>query len=34
VIILPSISNDQAKELFPSGWKEHKPYLRTTKQPA
>jgi alkyl hydroperoxide reductase subunit AhpC len=33
VIILPSLSNDQAKELFPSGWKEHKPYLRTTKQP-
>jgi alkyl hydroperoxide reductase subunit AhpC len=33
VIILPSLSNDQAKELFPSGWTEHKPYLRTTKQP-
>jgi alkyl hydroperoxide reductase subunit AhpC len=33
VIILPSLSNDQAKELFPSGWKEHRPYLRTTKQP-
>ena len=33
VIILPSISNDAAKELFPGGWKEHKPYLRTTKQP-
>ena len=33
VIIVPSISNDQAKELFPAGWVEHKPYLRTTKQP-
>ena len=33
VIILPSLSNDQAKELFPGGWTEHKPYLRTTKQP-
>jgi alkyl hydroperoxide reductase subunit AhpC len=34
VIIVPSITNDQAKELFPGGWTEHKPYLRTTKQPA
>jgi alkyl hydroperoxide reductase subunit AhpC len=33
VIIVPSINNDQAKELFPAGWVEHKPYLRTTKQP-
>jgi alkyl hydroperoxide reductase subunit AhpC len=33
VIIVPSISNEQAKELFPAGWTEHKPYLRTTKQP-
>lgn len=33
VIILPSLSNDQAKTLFPGGWTEHKPYLRTTKQP-
>jgi len=33
VIIVPSISNDQAKDLFPGGWTEHKPYLRTTKQP-
>ncbi len=33
VIILPSVSNEQAKELFHAGWKEHKPYLRTTKQP-
>jgi alkyl hydroperoxide reductase subunit AhpC len=34
VIIVPSVSNEQAKELFPAGWTEHKPYLRTTKQPA
>src|SRR3954469_2013790 len=34
VIIVPSISNEQAKDLFPGGWTEHKPYLRTTKQPA
>jgi alkyl hydroperoxide reductase subunit AhpC len=34
VIIVPSITNEQAKDLFPGGWKELKPYLRTTKQPA
>jgi thioredoxin-dependent peroxiredoxin len=33
VIIVPSVSNEQAKELFPGGWKEVKPYLRTVKQP-
>jgi alkyl hydroperoxide reductase subunit AhpC len=33
VIIVPSVSNEQAKDLFPGGWTEHKPYLRTTKQP-
>jgi alkyl hydroperoxide reductase subunit AhpC len=33
VIIVPSVSNEQAKALFPAGWTEHKPYLRTTKQP-
>jgi alkyl hydroperoxide reductase subunit AhpC len=33
VIIVPSVTNDQAKELFPGGWKEHKPYLRTVPQP-
>jgi alkyl hydroperoxide reductase subunit AhpC len=33
VIIVPSVSNEQAKELFPGGWTEHKPYLRTVKQP-
>ncbi|OYX30453.1 MAG: peroxidase [Caulobacterales bacterium 32-69-10] len=33
VIIVPSVSNEEAKGLFPNGWTEHKPYLRTTKQP-
>jgi alkyl hydroperoxide reductase subunit AhpC len=33
VIIVPSVTNEQAKELFPGGWKELKPYLRTAKQP-
>ncbi|MGN6279439.1 MAG: peroxiredoxin [Sphingomonas sp.] len=31
VIIPPSIGNDEAKTLFPQGWTEHRPYLRTTK---
>eukprot|EP00300_Choanocystis_sp_HF-7_P030526 c39381_g1_i1.p1 GENE.c39381_g1_i1~~c39381_g1_i1.p1 ORF type:complete len:209 (+),score=13.09 c39381_g1_i1:63-689(+) len=26
-VIIPSISNDDAKKLFPKGWKEIKPYL-------
>jgi len=33
VIIVPSVTNEQAKELFPGGWTEHKPYLRTVPQP-
>jgi alkyl hydroperoxide reductase subunit AhpC len=33
VIIVPSVTNDQAKTLFPDGWTEHKPYLRTVPQP-
>jgi thioredoxin-dependent peroxiredoxin len=33
VIIVPSLSDEQAKALFPAGWIAHKPYLRTTKQP-
>jgi alkyl hydroperoxide reductase subunit AhpC len=32
-IILPAISNEDAKEKFPKGWKELKPYLRLTPQP-
>jgi peroxiredoxin (alkyl hydroperoxide reductase subunit C) len=31
VIIPPSITNDEAKTLFPQGWTEHRAYLRTTK---
>lgn len=32
-IIVPSVTNEQAKELFPEGWEEKKPYLRMVKQP-
>ena len=34
VIIVPSVSNDDAKAMFPGGWKTVKPYLRLVKQPA
>jgi len=33
VIIVPSISDEAAKEKFPGGWKAPKPYLRITPQP-
>lgn len=33
VVIIPSVSNEDAKELFPKGFKEVKPYLRMTPQP-
>jgi alkyl hydroperoxide reductase subunit AhpC len=33
VIIGGSVSNDDAKTLFPGGWEEKKPYLRIVKQP-
>lgn len=33
VIIVPAVSNEQAKEKFPEGWNEIKPYLRVVKQP-
>lgn len=32
-IIPPSVSDEQAKEKFPGGWKTVKPYLRTLPQP-
>ncbi len=32
-IIVPAVSNEDAKKLFPKGFKEVKPYLRTTPQP-
>ena len=31
IIIPPSISDDEAKTLFPQGWTTHRSYLRTTK---
>lgn len=33
VIIGLSVTNEEAKEKFPAGWKEVKPYLRLTPQP-
>jgi alkyl hydroperoxide reductase subunit AhpC len=33
VIILPSVSDDDAKSLFPAGWKTLKPYLRVVSEP-
>jgi len=33
VIIVPSVSNEDAKEMFPGGWTTVKPYLRVVKQP-
>lgn len=33
VIIVPAVSNDDAKKMFPDGWKTSKPYLRTVRQP-
>ena len=33
VIIVPAVSDDEAKKLFPNGFKKIKPYLRTTEQP-
>ena len=34
VVILPSISDEDAKELFPNGWDAVKPYLRKVKDPS
>lgn len=33
VIILPSVSDDAAREKYPDGWKQPKPYLRIVPQP-
>ena len=33
VIILPTVSDEQAKEKYPNGWKSPKPYLRIVPQP-
>jgi alkyl hydroperoxide reductase subunit AhpC len=34
VIIVPSVTDEEAKGIFTSGWKALKPYLRLTKQPS
>jgi alkyl hydroperoxide reductase subunit AhpC len=33
VIIAGSVTNDEAKQLYPEGWKEPKPYIRIVPQP-
>ena len=33
VIIAGSVSNDEAKKIWPAGWKEPKPYIRIVPQP-
>jgi len=33
VIIVPSVSDEQAKERYPDGWKSPKPYIRIVSQP-
>ena len=33
VIIVPAVSDEDAKEKFPKGWDAKKPYLRVTPQP-
>ncbi|HEY8085534.1 MAG TPA: peroxiredoxin [Methylophilaceae bacterium] len=33
VIIVPSVSNEDAAKIYPDGWETVKPYLRTVKQP-
>jgi alkyl hydroperoxide reductase subunit AhpC len=33
VIIVPAVSNDEAKEIYPQGWETIKPYLRLVDQP-
>jgi alkyl hydroperoxide reductase subunit AhpC len=33
VIIAGSVTNDEAKTIYPNGWKEPKPYIRIVPQP-
>jgi hypothetical protein len=33
VIILTSVSDDEAKQKYPAGWKAPRPYLRIVSQP-
>ena len=34
IIISGSVSDDEAKTMFPEGWRSPKPYIRIVKQPA
>ena len=34
VIIVPAVSDDEARQKFPNGWKSPKPYIRIVPQPA
>jgi alkyl hydroperoxide reductase subunit AhpC len=34
VIIVPAVSDDDARKVYPDGWKTLKPYLRIVKQPS
>ena len=34
VIIIPAVSDGEARDRFPEGWKTLKPYLRVVPQPA
>jgi hypothetical protein len=33
VIIVPAVTDEEARQKFPGGWKALTPYLRLTKQP-
>jgi alkyl hydroperoxide reductase subunit AhpC len=33
VIIAGSVSNDEAREIYPGGWEEPRPYIRIVPQP-
>ena len=33
VIIVPALRDDDARDKFPGGWDEQKPYLRVVRQP-
>ena len=34
VIIVPSVTNEEAKKIYPDGWKTIKPYLRKVPDPS
>jgi alkyl hydroperoxide reductase subunit AhpC len=33
VIIVPAVSDEEAKQIYPGGWKSVRPYLRVVAQP-